>query len=53
MEMMGLVSSNVEKAQSRQKRLYNQRPHSQKLEVGEQVLVLLPNPHNSLKLEWV
>ena len=50
-EMMGMVSSNMEKAQSRQKRLYDRGAHSRKLEAGEQVLVLLPNPHNSLKLE--
>ena len=51
--MMGLVSSNMKKAQSHQKQLYDREAHSRKLEAGEQVLVLLPNPHNSLKLEWV
>ena len=44
---------NLKKAQERQKRLYDQRARSRSLAVGEQALVLLPNPHNSLKLEWV
>ena len=52
-EMMGLVSVNMEKAQQRQKRAYDQRARPRSLAAGEQVLVLLPNPHHSLKLEWV
>jgi len=52
-EMMGLVQVNLKKAQERQKHLYDKRARSRILAVGEQALVLLPNPHNSLKLEWV
>jgi len=51
MEMMGLVTINMEKAQGHQKWIYDQETCSRTLEVGEQVLVLLPNPHNSLKSE--
>ena len=52
-EMMGLVRVNMEKAQQRQKQAYDQRARPRSLAAGEQVLVLLPNPHHSLKLEWV
>ena len=52
-EMMGLVQINVEKAQQRQKHLYDRKASPRSLTAGEQVLVLLPNPHHSLKLEWV
>lgn len=49
--MTKLVSENAEKAQLRQKRAYKAKPQS--LNVGDQVLVLLPKPRNRFKLEWV
>lgn len=52
-EMMGLVQVNAEKAQRKQKRLYDHRTNQRVLAAGERVLALLPNPHHSLKLEWM
>ena len=51
-EMMELVQINAEKAQCRQKRLYDRGTSQRTFAAGEKVLVLLPNPHHSLKLEW-
>ena len=50
-EMMGLVQVNMERAQERQKRLYDRGTQPHNFAAGEQVLVLLPNPRQSLKLE--
>ena len=52
-EMSELVHHNMEKAQKRQKQLYDQGTRTRVLKEGDQVLVLLPNAHASLKLEWV
>ena len=52
--IMGLVEINMERAQKRrQKKLYDRRALQRSLAAGEMVLALLPNPHHSLKLEWM
>ncbi len=40
------------RAQSRQKLFYDRGTSHRTLAPGEKVLILLPNPHHSLKLEW-
>ena len=45
-EMTELVHCNMEKVQKRQKQLYDRGTRTRVLNVGEQVLVLLPNPHD-------
>ena len=52
-EMMDQVQVNANRAQSRQKRLYDRGAHTREFAVGDQVLILLPQTHHSLKLEWV
>lgn len=52
-EMSDLVKGNLEKAQQRQKAAYDRGTKPRSLEVGDDVLVLLPMQHNRLKLEWV
>lgn len=51
-EMTKLVQKNMERAQSRQKKSYDKGARPRTLKVGDEVLVLLPNPHDALKLEW-
>ena len=48
-----LVRENAGKAQLRQKCAYDRKAKPRSLNVGDQVLVLLPKPPNRLKLEWV
>ena len=52
-EMTGLVRASLEKVQGKQKVNYHQDAVERNLEAGEQVLVLLPNSKNGLKLEWM
>ena len=52
-EMMDQVQVNANRAQSRQKRLYDRGARTREFAVGDQVLILLPQTHHSLKLEWV
>ena len=51
--MTELVSKNAGKAQLQQKRAYDHKAKARSLNVGDQVLVLLPKSRNHLKLEWV
>ena len=52
-EMAELVQHNVERAQSNQRKYYDQGAKHCKLSTGDQMLVLLPMQSNKLKLEWV
>ena len=52
-EMRELVKKNVERTQQKQKAIYDRRAKLRSLEVGDDVLVLLPMRRNRLKLEWV
>ena len=52
-QMSELVKRNMEKAQSKQKTLYDRKAKARNLEAGDNVLVLLPMQQNRLKLEWV
>ena len=52
-EMTELVQTNLERSQSKQKRHYDRGTRHRSLDPGDQVLVLLSNVHNRLKLEWV
>ena len=51
--MAELVQVNANKAQQKQKAYYDRGVQQRVLKKGEKVLVLLPNAHNCLKLEWV
>ena len=51
-EMTELVHHNLKTAQKRQKQQYDRGTRARSLNEGDPVLVLLPNPHDSLKLEW-
>lgn len=54
LEMMSdPVQKSLAEAQQHQKPLYDRGAKERTLEVGDQVLVLLPMQHNCLKLEWV
>ena len=50
-EMACLVKANLQKAQRRQKRAYDEKVTVQSLEVGDEVLVL-PIRQNKLQLQW-
>ena len=52
-EMMEIVKKNMTRAQGNQKRIYDKSTRERELKVGDQVLALLPNEENKLKLEWV
>ena len=52
-QMREVVNERALKAQERQKEYYNRKTVRRTLSVGDEVLVLLPNKHNSLKLEWM
>ena len=52
-EMSELVKTNLEKAQRKQKAIYDRGAKPRSFEVGNEVLVLLPTQQNRLKLEWV
>ena len=51
-EMSSLVRANSARAQKRQKKSYDAKVIEQLLEVGDEVLVLLPTKQNKLKLQW-
>ena len=50
-EMACLVKANLQKAQRRQKRAYDEKVTVQSLEVGDEVIVL-PTRLNKLQLQW-
>ena len=52
-DMTEVVRDQAERAQQRQKKAYDHGAKQRKLNVGDEVLVLLPKPQNRLKLEWV
>ncbi len=52
-EMVEIVHDNAARAQAEQKECYDRGSKDRILEVGDQVLVLLPMQANKLKLEWV
>ena len=52
-KMAELVKENARKAPLRQKWTYDRKAKPRSLNIGDQVLVLLPKPQNRLKLEWV
>lgn len=47
-----LVKQNLQKAASKQAKIYNRRCKARKLKVGEKVLVLLPTKTNKLLMQW-
>ena len=51
-QMADLVQENAQKAQQRQKSSYDRGARPRDLELGQQVLVLLPSQGNRLKLGW-
>ena len=51
-EMATLARENAQRAQCRQKKYYDRGTKMCELDVGDQVLVLLPMDRNRLKLEW-
>ena len=51
-EMSTLVRANLAGAQQRQKKSYDEKVKVQSLEVGDEVLVLLPTKQNKLQLQW-
>ena len=50
--MTELVQENLKKAQEKQQVYYDKGTKARVLQVGEEVLVLLPRAGNPLKLEW-
>ena len=52
-QMREVVKERAAIAQEQQKEYYKRRTSPRTLSAGDQVLVLLPNKHNSLKLEWM
>lgn len=50
--MVDIVSSNAVNSQRRQKNWYDQDARMRKLEVGEQVVVLLLSESNKLLAKW-
>ena len=42
----------MKKAQRKQKYYYDKKSKERMLEVGDEVLVLIPSKHSKLKLEW-
>ena len=52
LEMTGLVRANLQKAQRRLKRAYDEKVTVQPLEVGDKVLIVLPARQNKLQLQW-
>ena len=52
-DMTEVVRDQAERAQQRQKKAYDRGAKQRKVNVGDEVLVLLPKPQNRLKLEWV
>ena len=52
-KMAKLVRENAGRAQLRRKCAYDRKAKPRSLNVGDQVLVLLPKPQNRLKVEWV
>ena len=51
-ETCELARSNLEKAQVKQKRLYNLKAHKREFKIGSRVLVLKPTSHNKLLMQW-
>ena len=51
LEKMGELAKSVERTQQKQKAVYDRRAKPVSLEVGDDVLVLLPTQWNQLKLE--
>ena len=51
-EMSTLVRTNLTGTQQRQKKSYDEKVKVQPLEVGDEVLVLLPMKQNKLQLQW-
>ena len=51
-KMSSLVRANSARAQKRQKKSYDAKVKEQLLEIGDEVLVLLPMKQNKLKLQW-
>lgn len=50
--MRELVRKNVEKAQAKQKCLYDKKSSKRSFKVGDKVLVLLPTPGSKLETKW-
>ena len=51
-EMAKMVEKNMKKAQRKQKYYYDKKSKERMLEVGDEVLVLIPSKRSKLKLEW-
>ena len=51
-ESLKLAQEELEKSQKRYKRHYDQKAKPRRLEVGDQVLILLPTDSNQLLMQW-
>lgn len=51
-EMASLVEENVTRAQTRQKRWYDQTARKREFQTGDHVLVLLPSSTSKLMAQW-
>lgn len=51
-ETCKLAQDSLDRAKSRQRKYYNLKARTRKLNPGDQVLVLLPVDHNKLLLKW-
>ena len=49
---MKLAQAELERNQIRNKNLYNRKAKKRVLQVGDNVLVLLPTDHNKLLMKW-
>jgi len=47
-----VVRENLKKAQDRQKHYYDRRAKDRKLEIGDEVVILIPQSRNKLLMEW-
>ena len=51
-DLLKLKQEELEKSQKRYKRHYDQKAKPRRLEVGDQVLILLPTDSNQLLMQW-
>jgi hypothetical protein len=51
-EVCSLAQENLQRAKAQQARNYNKRAKPRQFEVGDKVLLLLPQEHNKLQVSW-
>ena len=51
-DMLDVAQNNIEKAQKKQKRWYDEKARERKYDVGQKVLLLLPDEVGKMKAKW-